>query len=116
MIFCDFFDSVSSMRNTYNKGQIRSIIFKDGDTWYGVALEFNIIESGNDPREVMLLLDEAMRGYIKSAGKAKLSESVLNQEPDSEYEMMWKSIESKKPTKSPFKIYSSGSVMVSSLI
>lgn len=104
------------MRNTYQKGQIRNIIFKEGDTWYAVALEFNIVESGKDPREVMLLLDEAMRGYIKAATKARLHDSVLNQETDPEYEMLWKSIESKKPIKSPFKIYSSGSIMVSSLV
>jgi hypothetical protein len=103
------------MRNTYHSGQIRTIIFKEGDTWYGVALEFNIVESGNDPREVMLLLDEAMRGYIKGASKAKLSATVLNQETDPEYEKLWSQIESKKPIKSPFKVYSSTSVMLTSL-
>jgi len=104
------------MRNTYNSGQIRNIIFKEGDTWYGVALEFNIVESGNDPREVILLLDEAMRGYIKGASKAKLSYSVLNQNSDPEYEKLWSQIESKKIVKSPFKVYSTASIMVSSLV
>ena len=104
------------MRNTYHNGQIRNIIFKEGDTWYGVALESNIVESGSDPREVMLLLDEAMRGYIKTASKTKLSEVVLSQKTDPEYEKLWTMIESKKPIKSPFKIYSSASVMVKSLV
>ena len=104
------------MRNTYQKGRVRNIIFKEGNTWYGVALEFNIVEFGNDPREVMILLDEAMRGYIKSACKAKLSLSVLNQEADPEYEKLWKTVESKEPIKSTFKVYSSASVMLSSLI
>jgi predicted RNase H-like HicB family nuclease len=104
------------MRNTYRSGHIRNIIFKEGGTWYGVALEFNIVETGDDPREVMLLLDEAMRGYIKSAIKSKLSESVLNQKTDPEYEKLWNSIESNKSIKSPYKVYSSASVMVKSLI
>ncbi len=104
------------MKNTYQKGKVRSLIFRDGDTWYGVALEFNIVESGNDPREVMLLLDEAMRGYIKSAGKAKLGDTILNQKTDPEYEMIWKNIELKNPIKSPFKVYSSGFTMLSSLV
>ena len=102
--------------NTTQKGSIRCIIFREGDTWYGVALEFNIVESGNDPREVMLLLDEAMRGYIKGVSKAKLSYSVLNQKTDPEYEQLWSRIESKKPIRSPLKVYSSASVMVTSLV
>ena len=48
--------------NTYQKGSIRTIIFKDKDIWVGVALEFNIVETGDDPREVFLMLDEAIRG------------------------------------------------------
>ena len=58
--------------NTYQKGSVRTIIFKDKDTWVGVALEFNIVETGDDPREVFLMLDEAIRGYIISAKKSKI--------------------------------------------
>jgi hypothetical protein len=104
------------IKNTYHNGQVRNIIFKEGDTWYGVVLEFNIVESGNDPREVMLLLDEAMRGYVGGARKAKLSLSVLNQKTDPEYEELWTKIVSKKSLRSPLKVYSSASVMLTSLI
>ena len=95
------------MKNTLTKGQIRSIIFKEGDTWYGVALELNIVESGDDPREVMLILDEAIRGYIKSARKSHLSANILNQKSDSEYENLWNLIQTHKPIRAPFQIYSS---------
>ncbi len=40
-------------KNTLNKGSIRYIVFKEDDTWYGVALEFNIVESGDNPTEVI---------------------------------------------------------------
>ncbi|MEK7609798.1 MAG: hypothetical protein AAB470_01600 [Patescibacteria group bacterium] len=102
------------MKNTHQKGQIRTIIFKEGNTWYGVALELNIIESGNDPREIMLLLDEAIRGYVRGASKAKLNEKVLNQDSDPEYETLWSAIESNKPIRSPIKVYSSSSIRLPS--
>ncbi len=93
------------MVNTPQKGQIRSIIFKEGDTWYGVALEFNIVEEGDDPREVMVMLDEAIRGYVESAKQARLGSSVLNQEVDPEYEQMWQNLQQNKAVKSPIQVY-----------
>jgi len=102
------------MKNTLEKGQIRSIIFKEGKTWFGVALEFNIVESGDDPREVMLMLDEAIRGYIVSARKSKIPASVLNQKADLEYERLWQQIQSQKPIPSPIKVYSSSLFPLSS--
>ena len=34
--------------NTFKKGRVRVLIFKERGVWYGVALEFNIVESGSD--------------------------------------------------------------------
>ena len=94
--------------NTYQKGSVRTIIFKDKDTWVGVALEFNIVETGDDPREVFLMLDEAIRGYIISAKKSKIRPNILNQVSDKQYEDLWKKLKSPKPIKSPYKIHSFG--------
>lgn len=80
-----------SFLNTHRSGSVRSIIFKEDNTWFGVALEFNIVETGDSPQEVMMLLDNAIKGYVESADKARLSISVLNQEIDPEYENLWKS-------------------------
>ena len=99
--------------NTYQKGSVRTIIFKDGDVWVGVALEFNIVETGDDPREVFLMLDEAIRGYIISAKKSKIRPSILNQVSDKEYEVLWKNLNSPKPVKSPYQIYSFGERVIS---
>ncbi|NOY35410.1 MAG: hypothetical protein GXP44_00560, partial [bacterium] len=47
---------ITKHKNSLQKGNVRYIVFKDGATWYAVALEFNIVESGDDPREVLMLL------------------------------------------------------------
>ena len=99
--------------NTYEKGSVRTIIFKDRDVWVGVALEFNIVETGDDPREVFLMFDEAIHGYIISAKKSRIRPTVLNQVSDKEYENLWKNLNSPKPVKSPYQIYSFGERVIS---
>lgn len=77
------------MRNTLNKGKFRYIIFKEGDVWYGVALEFNIVVQGDDKLEVMSELFNAVHGYLHTSKKFKLRDNVLNQKADAEYELLW---------------------------
>lgn len=91
--------------NTAQKGTVRSIVFKDGDTWYGVALEFNIVESGDDFDVVMFNLQNAIAGYVESQKKIKGSRfAPLNQKPDPEYEKMWNNLHSPRPVKSPYYV------------
>lgn len=91
--------------NTPSKGKFRHIVFKDGDTWYAVALEFNIVESSDDAKLAFFNLLQAVSGYIQSAKKIKGSRfQSLNQISDSEYEDMWKNLHSPKPVKSPYQI------------
>jgi len=87
---------MAKYKNTLQKGSIRYIVFKEEYTWYAVALEFNIVESGDDPREVLLLLFEAVQGYINSAQKIKARPMILNQKTDEEYERMWQTLQGKK--------------------
>jgi len=102
-------------KNTLQRGSVRYIVFKEDDTWYAVGLEFNIVESGSTPQEAMLLLFEALSGYVESARKAKLRPIVLNQKTDSEYEKLWADIEAKKfmTTKN---VFSSGKLRVGELL
>jgi len=87
-------------KNTLKKGSVRHIIFKEGDIWYGVALEFNIVEEGDDPVEVMASLFNAIQGYVQTARKLKLRPMPLNQTPEKEYQELWDRLEgSKKMTK-----------------
>ena len=98
--------------NTYQKGSVRTIIFKDKNVWVGVALEFNLVETGDDPREVFLMLDEAIRGYVISAKKSKIRPSILNQVSDKEYEDLWDKLSSNKPVESPYQIETFGRQLV----
>ena len=91
--------------NTLQKGQVRTIIFKEGGTWYGVALEFNIVEGGDSFDVVAHELQEAIEGYVEAIGKSKGSDfSPLNQKPDTEYETMWNKLIANKPIPSPIQV------------
>jgi len=81
--------------NTVRSGAYRWMIFKDGDSWVGVALEFNIVVTGDDPRVVEYELQEAVIGYLESAKKLKgfrtqQVNDLLNQKTEEEYEVKWK--------------------------
>ncbi|MBI2020888.1 hypothetical protein HYS99_00045 [Candidatus Giovannonibacteria bacterium] len=76
-------------KNTLKKGSVRFLVFKDGASYFGVALEFNIMVEAANPQEAFLFLNEAASGYLESARKTKLRLYVLNQKPDLEYEKMW---------------------------
>ncbi len=84
------------LKNTLEKGSVRYVVFKENNVWYAVGLEFNIVESGDTPQESLLLLFEALIGYIEAARKIKFK-NVLNQEIDPEYEKMLINNKSKKP-------------------
>ncbi len=91
--------------NNIKKGTVRCIVFKDGDTWYAVGLEFNIVESSDDYMVALANLDNALRGYIESQKKIKGSRlAPLNQKADKEYEDLWKNLISKKPIPSPYEV------------
>ncbi|OHA32216.1 MAG: hypothetical protein A2928_01010 [Candidatus Taylorbacteria bacterium RIFCSPLOWO2_01_FULL_45_15b] len=94
------------MKNTPKKGAFRHIVFKDGDTWYAVALEFNIVESADDPRLAFMSLLQAVDGYIQSFKRIRgaMNFEALNQKSDLEYEKLWSDLHSSKPIKSPFEI------------
>ncbi|HEX9721712.1 MAG TPA: hypothetical protein VGA53_00420 [Candidatus Paceibacterota bacterium] len=83
-------------RNTLQKGSVRYIVFREKDTWYAVGLEFNIVEAGETPREALLLLFEAIQGYVESARKIKARPGILNQKTDKEHESLWDMLEDRK--------------------
>lgn len=90
---------MAKFKNTLQKGSVRYIVFKEKRQWYAVALEFNIVEAGDDPREVLLALFEAIQGYVKSAGKINARPHILNQNADIEYESLWAALQGKKQRK-----------------
>ena len=103
-----------AFKNTLKNGQVRNVIFQEKGSFYGAALEFNIVEQGDSPQEVMLLLDDAIKGYVESAQKNKLSISVLNQDVDPEYEALWNAGQ-KGLKKGNQRIYSTSSQSIAAL-
>lgn len=97
-------------KNTLQKGSVRYIIFRERDTWYGVALEFNIVEEGDNPLEVMASLFQAIQGYVETARKLKMRPIPLNQKPDKEYQDLWEKLERSKTEKitRPEQVYTFG--------
>lgn len=95
--------------NTPQKGQVRYVVFKDGKTWYAVGLEFNMVESADDPRIALNNLFDAMQGYVESLKKVKGARlSPLNQRTDKEYENLWSVVTAPKKIKSPYQISTYG--------
>lgn len=97
-------------KNTLQRGSVRYIIFKENNTWYGVALEFNIVEDGDNPLEVMASLFQAIQGYIETAQKLKIRPMPLNQKPDKEYQKLWEKLAERKTKKAsePENVYTFG--------
>ena len=83
-------------KNTLQKGSVRYLVFRDGDAFFGVALEFNIVVEAAHPMEALLLLHEAAAGYLEAAKKIKMRPYILNQKPDPEYEKMWQEYQDRK--------------------
>lgn len=99
-------------KNTLQKGSVRVLVFREGNSWYAAALEFNIVEVGDNPGEAMLLLFEAMQGYVESAKKIKARPHILNQPADPEYEEKWREIIELK--RQPESVFFAGRMNVAS--
>lgn len=102
--------------NTLKKGSVRFIIFREEGACYGACLEFNIVESGDTPQEAMLLLFEAIQGYLESAKKIKARPHILNQKADPEYESLWVKLEEAKQSNRPPSVFSHGQIGISEII
>ncbi len=87
------------MVNTTQRGRYRWIVFKKGNEWVAAALEFNIVEVGDDPNVVYFEMQEAAKGYIEAAQKLHgfrphVVNPILNQKADEEYERLWNKAQS----------------------
>ena len=106
---------MSKHKNTLQKGSVRYVVFREGDSWYAAGLEFNIVESGDTPQEAILLLYEALAGYVESARKIKARPDILNQKASSEYENMWENGKNRK-AENEHNIFSSGTLSIGQLM
>ncbi|MFA5747200.1 MAG: hypothetical protein WC926_03960 [Candidatus Paceibacterota bacterium] len=101
-------------KNTLQKGNVRFIIFREQKAWYGICLEFNIVEAGDTPQEAMVLLYEAVEGYLESARKVKARPGILNQAADEEYEKMWEDLQQRKNIRAK-EVFSFGNINTSKM-
>jgi hypothetical protein len=93
------------MKNTPNKGFVRTIIFKEKKDWIGVALEFNIVVVASSEMEAKFELTEAITGYLETARMIKGSRyEFLNQTPLAEYQKLWDRLEQNKSIPSPYQV------------
>lgn len=83
-------------KNTLKNGSVRFLIFRDKESYFGVALEFNVMVEASSPQEAFIFLNEATTGYLEAARKVKLRPSILNQKTDPEYEKMWQEYQDRK--------------------
>lgn len=83
-------------KNTPDRGIVRYIIFREDDTWYGVALEFNLVVDAESKFDAYKKLDDAVKSYVNAVRISKLRNNVLNQDTSSEYSKLWKDLENGK--------------------
>lgn len=92
--------------NTKNKGTIEFLVYKEGKTFIGVCLTFDIVEESNNPEKLMESIQEAARGHLEVVRKKNMPDDLLNRYAPKEYwDIYYKAIEdikSKKLIKSPY--------------
>ena len=66
--------------NTKAGGEVNFIIYKDSkaNEYTAVCLDFDIIETGDDPDELRLSIEEAARMHITTIIEQGLSDKLLN--------------------------------------
>lgn len=80
-------------KNTPTQGRFRYIIFHDHGTWYGVALEFNLVVDADTREAAYDQLLGAAQSYIMTVRQHHLRDLVLNQNTSSEYSKLWRDLE-----------------------
>ncbi|MEI7709701.1 MAG: hypothetical protein WCI76_03225 [bacterium] len=96
-------------KNTKDKGTVEFLVYKEGETFVGVCLTFDIIEEGSNPEKLMESIQEAARGHLKVVRANNMSDDLLNRYAPKEYwEIYYKvigDIQSKKSVKSPYSFF-----------
>jgi hypothetical protein len=78
--------------NTYKSGSVTYIVFKDGNKYTGVCLEFDLVVQGDTLNETKEILQDYSQLWHKNAVKNKLPETVLNRPAPPKYWEIYKLI------------------------
>ena len=76
---------INRSRNTKRQGTMEFLVYKEGDTFVGVCLTFDIVEEGTDPIELMKSIKEAAMLHLKVVTEKNLSDDLLNRYAPQEY-------------------------------
>lgn len=72
--------------NTKQKGVLTYLGYREDDgTYVAVCLNLNLVEYGDDPKELKKSIQEAAMSYIKAVRKKNLSDDYLNLVPNKKY-------------------------------
>ena len=96
---------ISRPYNTKESGLIEYIVYKEGKTYVGVCLSFDIIEEGDDPNKLMLSIQEAAELHLKVVRDRKMPDELLNRHAEEKYwEVYFNAVvELQKPVASPYQ-------------
>ncbi|MEK7390712.1 MAG: hypothetical protein AAB635_01070 [Patescibacteria group bacterium] len=76
---------ISRPYNTKESGVIEYLVYKEGNSYVGVCLTFDIIEEGDDPNKLMLSIQEAAELHLKVVRDKKMSDELLNRHTEEKY-------------------------------
>ncbi len=96
-------------KNTKEKGTIEFLVYKEGKTFVGVCLTFDIVEEGNNPEKLMESIQEAAQGHLEVVRGENMPDDLLNRYAPKEYWDIYykviRDIQSKKAIKSPYSFF-----------
>lgn len=100
--------NIQRPKNTKEEGVIEFLVYKEGKSFVGVCLTFDIVEEGNDPKKLMESIQEAAMGHLEVVQKLKMADDLLNRYAPEEYwEKYFAAISStNEPILSPFSFFS----------
>lgn len=78
---------INRPKNTKESGVIEFLVYKEkeADTFVGVCLTFDIVEEGNNPKELMKSIREAAELHLETVIKNNMSDALLNRYAPDEY-------------------------------
>jgi len=96
---------ISRPYNTKESGVIEYLVYKEGNSYVGVCLTFDIIEEGDDPNKLMLSIQEAAELHLKVVRDKNMSDELLNRHTEEKYwTIYFKAVEElQKPIASPYQ-------------
>src|SRR3990167_506369 len=72
-------------KNTKKEGTIEFLVYKEGKTFVGVCLTFDIIEEGTDALSVLKSIKEATQVHLNAVVKHNMTDDLLNRYAPVEY-------------------------------